>query len=296
MHHAGVLLCMGLFVAGLGAYIWRARPESSVHRWFGAYTLCMAVWAMAIAALQLVVWPSLASRFAFASASLMPACFLAFTRVYPDARDCRLKASVSLALGFGAGLAACALFTELLVYDVHVVNAELRRTPGILYPSFVVYFLTVWLAGLVTFIGKWQQARGLARVQLQHLGIGLIISGGGAITTNLLIPALSGSSAYSGFGPYFLVPMVVLVAHAIVRHRLLDLRPVIHHGLALGIGILALSTAVGVTVRQGGVQSLEVPAALVITVAVAAVVFSAPIYPALRRIIDRYLLSEQIDF
>jgi C4-dicarboxylate-specific signal transduction histidine kinase len=253
----------------------------------------MAFWVLAIAGLQLLWWPNLASRLAFASASLIPACFLAFTRVYPSAGDAWRTSPVWISLGLGTALATFALATDLVVYDVHVVESTPRRQTGPLYRVFAVYFVTVWLGALATFIGKWRRARGLARVQLQHLGIGVVISGAGAMTTNLLIPLLTGSSVFSGLGPYFLIPMVGLVAHAIVRHRLLDLRPVIHHGLALAIGIAALSTAIVAIARQAGLMSVQAPTALVIALAVTAVVFSAPVYPGVRRVIDRYLLSEQ---
>src|SRR3970282_2517138 len=42
----------------------------------------------------------------------------------------------------------------------------------------------------------------------------------------------------SWIGPYFGLVMIPLVAHAIIRHRLMDLRLVIHRGLTLAIAML----------------------------------------------------------
>jgi signal transduction histidine kinase len=199
------------------------------------------------------------------------------------------------ALAIGIALAAAALGTDLVVRDVVVISSGLRRHPGPLYRVFTVYFLIVWIGALVTFVNRWRCARGLARVQLQHLGLGLVISGGGAITTNLLVPALTGSSAYSGLGPYFLVPLVGLVAHAIVRHRLLDLRPVIHHGLVLGLGIAALSIVMITAARIAGFVTVQAPVGILVVLAVIAAALSAPILPLIRRTVDQYLLSEEPD-
>jgi signal transduction histidine kinase len=289
------LLVLGCFLASLGVWIWRAQPRKSVHRWFGAYTLSMATWVLAIAGLQSLWWPNVASRLAFASASLIPASFLAFTRVYPGANAAWRTVPVYAALACGLALAVCAVISDLLVRDVVIVDGGLHRETGPLYRVFTAYFLVVWLAALATFVNNWRRARGLARVQLQHLGIGLLISGAGGITTNLLVPAFTGSSAYSGLGPYFLVPMVAVVAHAIVRHRLLDLRPVIHQGLALGIGI-AISSYVAIALaRSTGVITVEVPIAVLVIFGSVAVAFSAPVLPIVRRTIDQYLLTGQPD-
>lgn len=285
----------GVFLAGLSLYIWRADPRSSVHRWFGAYTFSMALWVLAIAGLQALLWPNFSSRLTFTGASLIPASFLAFTRVYPGAGERWRTPYVYAALAVGTVLAACALGTDLLVRDVAIVENRLRRETGPLYRVFTVYFLVVWLGALATFSNNWRRAKGLARVQLQHLGVGILISGVGAITTNLLIPALTGSSAYSGVGPYFLLPMVGLVAHAIVRHRLLDLRPVIHYGLAYIVGIGGVSFIIIALAREADVVTVQAPIAVLIVLGVIAATLSAPVFPALRRMVDQYLLSDEPD-
>jgi signal transduction histidine kinase len=289
------LLLLGAFLAILSAYILWAQPRGSVHRWFSAYTLSMALWAVAIACLQSMWWPNFASRLAFASASLIPASFLAFTRVYPGAGNAWRSPPVYVALAVGSVLACSALGTDLLVRDIAIVDGVLLRQTGPLYRVFAVYFLVVWLGALATFAKNWRRARGLARVQLQHLGVGILISGVGAITTNLLVPVLTGSSAYSGLGPYFLAPMVGLVAHAIVRHRLLDLRPVIHHGLALAVAIGTLSVLIVAAARWAGVVVVQLPISFLAVLCVVAAVLSAPVLPIIRRIVDQYLLSGEPD-
>src|SRR5260370_8251176 len=117
-----------------------------------------------------------------------------------------------------------------------------------MFPVFTVYFLSCLVIALGAFIRKWRQARGLARAQLQHLGTGLLILSAGGITTNLMIPIVTGRSVYSWMGPYFALPLVALVGHAIIRHRLIDLRLFINRGLAYALAIVPASAlTIGLT-------------------------------------------------
>ena len=60
----------------------------------------------------------------------------------------------------------------------------------------------------------------------------------GGIATNLVYPLVTGQSTYSWVGPYFSLVYVGFVAHAIIRHRLMDLRLFIHRGLTIGFAIV----------------------------------------------------------
>ncbi len=131
-----------------------------------------------------------------------------------------------------------ALTTDSIVYGAVIGPAGLSRKTGPLYPAFAVYFITAWCIGLGIFIKKWRSSRGLARAQFHYLGAGLIGGFVGGMSANLLFPLLTGKSTYSWMGPYFSLVYVGLVAHAIIRHRLMDLRLFIHRGLTITIAVV----------------------------------------------------------
>ena len=218
-------------LATLALVVWRSRPQHPVNRWFASKALCLACWVSGIAGLQggtnLDAW----GRFTIASASLIPATFLGFSRCYPTPSRWPSSGLVWSALVVGFGLAALSLTTSLVVYDNVLTSHGLTRKSGPLYPVFVIYVIVGLAAGLGVFIDKWRQARGLARAQLQYLGAGIVIASAGGIGINLLLPLVTGRSTHSWIGPYFSFVFVVLVAHAIIRHRLMDLRPVINRGI-----------------------------------------------------------------
>jgi len=284
----------------LAIFVWRARPENAVNRWFAAQTLCLASWVCGVGGLQggahLDAW----GRFTFASASLIPASFLGFTRCYPTPNAWPSIALLRSTFLVGAILAFLSLTTSLVAYDNVLTPQGLARRSGPLYPVFATYFIVVWIAALGVFIDKWRLARSLARAQLQHLGVGIITAAAGGIGLNLVLPLVTGRSTHSWLGPYFSVMFVALVAHAIIRHRLMDLRIFINRGLAYVFAAAVLSTLV-LAVARFLVPSwpaepfLVHPDILIIAIVVLATL-SNPSQRFISRIIDPYLYRGRVDY
>src|SRR5438552_19152768 len=91
------------------------------------------------------------------------------------------------------------------------------------------------------FISKWRGARGRSRAELQYLAAGMIIPGIAGIITNVLMPWITGRSLYGAIGPYFALSSVLIIGHALIRHRITDLRLVLHSGLTLAIATIVSS-------------------------------------------------------
>src|SRR5256886_9191263 len=108
----------------LAIFVWRARPENAVNRWFAAQTLCLASWVCGVGGLQggahLDAW----GRFTFASASLIPASFLGFTRCYPTPNAWPSIALLRSTFLVGAILAFLSLTTSLVAYDNVLTRSE----------------------------------------------------------------------------------------------------------------------------------------------------------------------------
>ena len=168
----------------------------------------------------------------------------------------------------------------------------LTRQTGPLYVVFATYFLVTWIAAIVLFGLKWRVSRGIARAQLQYLGAGILLSGVGGISANLLIPLVTGRSTYSWVGPYFCLVLVVMVGHAIIRHRLMDLRIFISRGLAYAVAMAAVSAILITGARLVLPWETGIPAVdpnLVIVTIVALALLSNPAQRFFSRAIDPYL-------
>jgi two-component system nitrogen regulation sensor histidine kinase GlnL len=294
------LLGLAAVVATLAIFVWRARPENPINRWFAVYAVSMAGWIVGIAGLHGESHLDLWGRFAFANASLMPAAFLAFTRVYPTTSAWPPPLILRINLGLGSLIAALSLTTPLLVYDVTMTVDGLGRKTGALYPVFAVYFLTGWGAALALFISKFRKASGMARAQLQYLSAGLILPVAGAIVTNLIVPLLTGRSTYSWLGPYFGLFLVGIVGHAIIRHRLMDIRPVLTRGASYIVTLMLLSgagiTLGRLTVSDWNTLAFSLRAEPLMVVLTILVILTTPAQRVLSWLIDPYLYRGRMDY
>ncbi len=280
-------------LAVLALYVLRARSASKVNRSFAAYTLTLTGWVFGIAGLHTNTHLDFWSRTTFACASLIPWSFLVFTQNYPSPGSWPPPRLLRLALSVSGVFAFLSVATPLLVHDVSLGASGPTRKPGPLYPIFALYMLVGCLLPLGLFLAKWRQARGQARAQLQYLGTGLLILGVGALSVNLVFPLVTGRSPYSWLGPYFILPLVALVGHAIIRHRLLDLRIFVSRGLAYAVAMGVASALLVASARLVSpaweIETLSIHPSLVIVTIVALAMFLHLAQRFVSRLIDPYL-------
>lgn len=294
------LLALAALLAALAIYVWRARTDSPVNFWFALLTFATAGWVLGIGGVETGTNTEFWGRLTFASACMMPATFFAFSAVFPTASNSPNASLRSTIFLVGTALATLSITTGLIAHNISKTPAGIQRTSGPLFPIFTLYFLGCLIIALSVFIGKWRRARGLARAQLQYLGIGLVVLMVGGSTTNLIIPILTGRSTYSWLGPYFTLPFVALVGHAIIRHRLMDLRLFINRGLAYALAITIVSFVI-TTLARFIVPNLEATSFLVnfdliIVTVVVLSLLSSPSQQFFGRLIDPYLYRGRLDY
>lgn len=293
-----LLTSLATVLCGLAIFVWRAKPDSSINRYFAIYTITMTAWVLGFAGLHggqhLEIW----GRFTFASASTMPAAFLAFMKYYPNPSGWPPTWLLRLAFGIGIAFGFLSLTTPLIVYDVNLTEAGLTRKTGLLYAGYASYFLIGWTSAFALFIAKWRGASGMSRAQLQYLGAGVVLPVAGGIATNLIFPLITGRSTSSWLGPYFSLLLVGIVGHAIIRHRLMDLRIVINRGLAYGVLALALFAVLFSMRHAVGWPdgSTQIQSDTLLFILVALIVLTSPIQHIVNRLIDPYLFRGKIEY
>ena len=284
----------------LAVLVLRARPQNAATRWFSAFTFAGVGWTAGIALSHTGANTQISGPMAFASASVSAGTFVAFISSYPNRNPFIPPLLVRSFLATAAGFALLSLFTPLVVYDTALTVTGLARKTGPMYPAFAVYVLAAFSAALIVLLHTWSRARGLAKVQLQHLSFGSILFVAGAITLNLLMPLITGRSTYSWLGPYFGLLFVGFVTHAIIRHRLMDLRIVIHRGLTLAVAIATSLVPVGMLlilfwprlVHQ--LQPGEVLVLLGLVTGVALLI--PPTRDVVGTLLDKYVYRTRVDY
>jgi PAS domain S-box-containing protein len=297
---AAPLFGVACVLLGLAIFVWRANSTNSVNRWFALFTLSIAGWTIGVSGLQSGSHVDIWGRLAFASANLIPASAYGFIYTYPISARWPPRQTVRALLTIAAVLAVISLATPLVVAETVVTDSHVWRQPGPLYSVFAIYFLATWALTLGVFARKWRLARGQARAQLQHVGAAIALSGTGAITANLLVPLITGRSPYSAIGPYFGLVLIALIAHAIIRHRLMDLRVVVHRGLTFAIAIMLSVTPVAILLvliwprLSRHFHSDELLLLLLATIAVTLLV--PPTRDFTQRLLDRYVYRTRSNY
>jgi PAS domain S-box-containing protein len=294
------LLLVASALGALALFVWRANRRTQTNTRFAILAVAISMWVVGVAGLQTGFHLEFWARFTFAAASLIPPAFLAFMQAYPVHAAALPARLLNVTVISGGMLALLAASTDLVVYDTRIVEDALARKSGPLYPVFAAYFVVVWCVALANLFAKWRNARGLARAQIQYLGAGIVTATAGGIGINLLLPLATGFSTYSWVGPYFTLGFLALVAHAIIRHRLMDLRLVVHRGLTVVFAVLFSLIPVGALLLLlwprifAHMRRDEVVVALLGSIAVALLI--APTRDAARRILDRYVYRTQANY
>ena len=108
--------------------------------------------------------------------------------------------------------------------------AGLKIVYGPLYAAYGLFVLAVCAFAVLALARKYRAATALGHIQLRYLLLAMAIPIAAGLITNLLLPTMLGMHSAGRFGPLFSLLMVAMVGHAIIRHRLMDIRVVVKRG------------------------------------------------------------------
>jgi len=291
------LAWIALLNLAIGFYVYLRNPAASLNRAFGFTALTIALWTAALAwgRLQPASFET-AIRSAFSAGSLCPFGVLLFVE-YFGASGALHKVRLQL-LGVVAVALSLLSFSPWMVTGVTREPYGMRPLYGFLHPLFASYTVASFALAAVALTERYRRLTGLQKTQAGHLFIAFIVPGVLAATTNVLVPLVAGTSAYNWLGPVFSLIMIALVAHAIIRHRLMDIRIVIRRGVVYLVTFLS-SAALFVTLLFGsnyllplqhGFSVRDVVLALIVAVAFQSV------KSRVQYLFDLYLYREPYDY
>src|SRR5262245_39449966 len=229
------LWVINLFLAGL---VYSRQPHNLSNQMFAVFVLTIVAWSFCVQMVYVyaaspagLFW----GRLTFATASLIGSSFVVFCHVFPDVKRLQLPKSTLAFILFGVLLAGVSL-TSLVLRRVIVPHpGHIQAFYGPLYQLYGLFILAAFGQGMWSLTRKWRASRGRAKLQIQYLWLGMFLLICGGTTTNLIVPALTGSSQLGIYGPYFMCFLVVFTTHAIIRHRLMDMRVVIRQSVTYGL-------------------------------------------------------------
>ena len=301
MQTIGVLVLSATLVV-LALFVLLHNRHAAENRRFALAALAIAGWIIGISFALASNKPAVVvalGRLGFAFASVIPFALLWMFDAFAIEASNRRRLLITLA-GTGC-LASVALSVSPWIVagaDVSPERTTFVHGPG--HKLFAVYFLLCFVMALATLWRTMQSAAGVRRLQLRYLLLGILLGGTGAITTNLILPLVLKTSRYSVLGPYFSLLVVSFSAHAIIRHRLMDIRVAIRQGAIYVSAILASILAFVVVAKLSRFVSghdtttLSLTEALVLATLVA-IIFQ-PLKAWIQRSFNRYVYREKYDF
>jgi signal transduction histidine kinase len=287
---------------GLGLFVYLKNAPKSINRHFAFFSFAVAAWTLSnglvssyAASESGYVW----ARFAFASASLIPITFLWFADVFPTSQP-YLSRRILTSFSIVAAVSFVVSFTPLIVRNTASRGGALQVLHGPLHLPFAIYLICCFGTSLFILVRKLRSLTGLEKLQVRYLFAAVLIAAFGATVTNLLIPLVLDTSRFSPYGPLFGMPMIAIIAHAIIRHRLLDIQLAIRNGVVYVGAIVVTASSFFALVEAlhhvTGFQRTTIPLLEALVLAITVAVFFGPLKDRLQAALNRYVYRNTYDY
>lgn len=295
-----VLLTLMALTVCLALLVYFKNPSRWVNRIFAIFSIAVAGWTAGTWLANYFAESKtalIAARIAFPMAALSAYTLLIFFHVFPHVLSFP-RSKILLSFGVLAVTFAIIPTTPWIVIGHTLVDKGLKVEYGPLYPVFALYIVSCVGYALWIIISKIRAAQGVERLQLKYLFAGLLVPGVLATVTNLLIPLVFGTSRYSQYGPLFSFLMIAMIAHAIIRHRLMDIRVVIKKGVVYAVAFMVAGTILTALIVSSNLlfpeQHLRLGREILLGLLVA--VLFHPLKSGIQRAFDRYLYRGSYDY
>ena len=297
----GVLILCVTHLA-LAALVVSHDPRGRLNRRFALVVIPLVGWIITITFALSATNPStiiVLGRFAFAFIGQLPLCLLFLFQGF-QARSTPGGALTLRLAAASAFVVALLSLSPWLVVGVQPGPFRANFVYGPFHPIFALYFALSFAWAMWTLYLQLRIAIGIRRLQLRYLLLGIVLSGLGAVTTNLIVPLLWRTSYYSIFGPYFTICFVSFSAHAIIRHRLLDIRVFIRRSAiyacamgAVAILFVAASSIFGLLTQR---TQATVPLQQAVLIALLIAMIFQPLRSLLNTQLNRYFHRSAYDY
>jgi signal transduction histidine kinase len=284
----------------LGMLVLARNPRHWVNRAFALFAISVAAWSASGATnIAGVSAPLFWARWSFLAGTVILFALVLFLYNYPFRNELPRSKAFLVLTAAASLLCVLSTFTPFIVQNATNTPHGRSLTYGSLYRFFAAYVL--WCLGYSIFlvVRRYLLARGAERRRLTYLFVALLVPLSLAITTNVVVPLITGSSRLSTYGPLFSVLMIAMIAHAIIRHRLMNVRLVLRRGVVYLISVAVCGSIFGLVIATADSvadRPKDLPLAFQVVLALAIALAFQPLKRWIQQGLDRYFYREEYDY
>jgi PAS domain S-box-containing protein len=301
----GVFLLPGYTIIAnltLGGIVILQNPKGAINRSFSLLVFFIALWSFsnflsdsAAVYAEALLW----NRMVYAVSSILAGFSVLFAFYFPEGKAHLDRNRLNLIMLPGIVLAAVALFTGLIVKEIHFVPWGTAINYG---PLFFVHsaYLVLYLGYTIyALAAKYFKYQGIFKMQIRYVFLGGTVSIVLSVFTNVVMPML-GHFRFTSIGPSFMLVLVAFTSYAIVRHRLMSIEIIIQRSAIYAIAtVLTMSLyALAVLVSEIYLRQILGYTSLLVTAFAAMVIAVAyqPLVKGFQNFTDRIFFRGRYDY
>jgi signal transduction histidine kinase len=286
----------------LGGIVVVRNPRGRTERAFAVMTLNILLWALGVLVITHTHTERMAEfwvRVTFCVSVFLPATFLRFIGYFPSQRFDGPRWLSALLYVVAAALAAASFLPNpLYIRRLEVFpDAPPILEYGVVFHGFAVLIALGMFVAYPNLIRKFREASGIARRQIEHVLLGIVLSTVLATATNVIGPLFEMTNT-EPFGPVFMVVMVAFFSYAMARYHLMDIWDILSrltmYVVGTAIVILTFLGAIALVsfwLRPG--TNNEILPTVVAAIVIAVVL--QPIRERVQLILNRTILKRRYD-
>ncbi len=232
-----LLILSAVLILGLGAVVYLRNIKSRLNLYYLLFAGSASVWIITNALFRIESLEVLMAYLSYGAAALTALTTLLFSLEYGGYLKNRYKAILS---GVGVLFSVVAMIPGVLAVDV--VDGAIVTSPLIfLYGLYLVLYFGI---SIYTFYSVYRRSIGIDRLRAGLVLLGFFISILLGVFFNLILP-IAGNYNFVYLGPASTLILIGVMAYAIIKHRLFDIRLVIARTIAYFLVLATLGLTYG---------------------------------------------------
>jgi len=282
----------------LGFFILLKGKEKIVNKLYSLIAFSVCAWGLGMvlyrASLTVngsVFW----CKVLYLAPILIVCSFLLFSYVFPEGKEKIKKSAIAVTVILGGGIFYLTALTNGIIKNIiFVPNEEKIIVFGSLYLLYSIFISGFFIWAYINLLIRRHKSVGLFRTQISYVFWGTFLASTLGMVTNLVLPTI-GIFYLNWAGQILSLIMVIFIAYAIVRHRLMDIKVALRQSFVYLSSVLMIMIPAGIAMYYAE----RFFPGYVIWVSLLILLFTVSAFPPIKnwyyRIANKYFFSSLYD-